>query len=196
MNIKINQIKNKKEYIDEALYVAQFKEKIVNNPNKKIIPLTKDLKIRGILIAIITISIALTCFPNFRGMNTNNLTSYIILNTIATAFTVFALICFIIILIRYKKVNKIIKETSQKDSNSELYIDDKIIRLINHNTGLTIENKWENIDLVLFSKYSISFIDSNRMNPVISIPINCKEECIKILENYSIDIPVFEEKER
>ena len=175
MNIKIDNIENKDKYINEAIYINQNILKLIKNSNKNISTYTKYIVIRIIIMAILMGLIILS------QINSKDL----IILSVGISITVLGIF---ILLIRLIQTNKIIKMRCSEETNSNIKIDDTKLILKNDNTGITVEQKWDDISFIKITKYCIIFVnkEENKTKPYIVIPIDYKDELLKGLNKYKI----------
>ena len=169
--IKIKKTKNKKSYLDESYGIIMHYKQLINNPEKKILPYIKE-RIYLMIAIIIWLILWITLF------HVDPIINWFIIGIVLMA-----------IIINLKTVisaTNYITERSKEDSDSELIIDDKKVILKNNHNHITYECDWEKIKYILISKNSISFLPINKeVGFLISIPIDYKEECYKLIEAYN-----------
>lgn len=170
-SIEIKHINNKKAYLEEAYSIVFHYNKLIHNPSKKILPYVRE----RIYITIALIAYFVFCIVIFDN---GHIFNWFIMGLMFLA--VILLLRDIIIASKY------ISKRSKETSNSILTIDEDKVILKNNNMHVTYECTWENIKYILISKNCVSFIPINKeVGFLISIPIDYKDECLKLLEKYN-----------
>lgn len=184
MNIKIDNITDKKKYLDESMYISLYICKIMKNRNKKIKLYTRKL-LETIILSIMIIAFLIFIYVSSEYVRV----SCICLIAIYTYI-------FLLYLIKLIKTHKFLKRRCQEKTNSIIKISDKKIVLKNSNIGMSVEQDWKDICFIKESKYCIIFINNqeNQLKPYIGIPIEYKSELMKAIEKYNIEIPIIQTK--
>lgn len=182
--IEIKKIKNKKKYLDESFSVSRHYKQLVNNPQKKIVPYIRERIYITIGITVYVIAMILI-FDNGP-----------IFNSFIIGFMTLTLFVYIRnIVLTYKYIST----RSKKESNATLSINEDKIVFTNNNDHITYECLWNNVKYILISKYCISFIPINNevVGFLISIPIDYKNDCFKLFNEYKkIDLIIETEKRK
>ena len=171
-SIEIIKVEEKNKYLDEAFSIARHYNKLVSNPHTRIIPYVRE---RIYIILALTVYVVSMLIIFKEGM---------IFNCFVAGFFLFAVIFFLKDIIA---VHKYISNETKRDANSVLTIDKEKVTLDNKNNHITYECLWENIKYILISNYCISFVPISRdmSRFIITIPIDYKEECFRLLEKYN-----------
>lgn len=171
MEIDIKEINNKKEYLDEAHYILYFYKKIIKNPKRKIITLSKSLNIR-IIILVLYLVLALPIILQTCG--TLEQTCYLLV-----------FIVLILVIIRKIKYNKQLSYMSLAETNSSLKLDDDEIVLDNNNFKRTFRVGWNDVKYILITNNCICFmvnINKTVQGNLIIIPRDYEVKFINILK--------------
>ena len=171
MKIDIKEIENKKEYLDEAHYIINNYKRVLYNPKRNILTLSKSYKIKTIILALYLI---LTFPILLHSSGTIELTCYILI-----------FILLILVLSRKIKYNKQLSYMSLVETNSKLEIDNNEIVLDNKNYKRTYRVEWKDVKYILITNNCICFmvnINKTIQGNLIIIPIDYENKFISILK--------------
>lgn len=118
---------------------------------------------------------------------------------ILTGFLIgIALLAVIVCLKDINSVHNYISTKSKKETDTIVVVDESKIVFKNNNEHVAYEFEWDYVKYIIISKYCISVISANEENTsfVISIPIDYKEECLRIFEKYNKMDLIVENKKR
>ena len=80
--------------------------------------------------------------------------------------------------------NKLIKKSVKEKTDSLIILNNKTIKFTNNNTKISLETTWEDIYLIIITKYCISFLPNDISKQMITLPIDYKEDILKEIKKY------------
>ncbi len=178
MKIKIDEIKEKKKYLDEVCGIRMHLNKIIKNPNRKILLFTTEIIIRMILIILVGVGITLI----LKDLNIK----------VAYVFMGISILAEIILLINFIKTHQLLNKMAKEKGDSLLIIEKEKVSLKNNHTAITIDFPIDEIDFLLITKYTITIIRKDQSKIPVFIPIDYKEDIMKAIDKYQLKIKVIE----
>ncbi len=175
MKIIINNIANKRDFIDESYGVITLYSDLVKKKKTKIMKLTSICYQRIFLLLIFLLFTIIL-------LNKEENLLYTCLGII--------IIGILIITTNLFKIKKMIKGYSNRQAESVLTITEKEITLDNKLDQIIYTENWQNIIQIQISKNCISFIpkpDKNTQKKIIIIPIEYLDELKKIITELQKD---------
>ena len=156
-----------KDYYDELLYIAKKHNKLLSNPNIKIYRMTKFI----LFVSIVSLCLLIV-----------GIISFILDQTFINMFIVVIALAYIFIAsASYSNHKKLINDYINSGGTSVFEMDKKGIkntRIINDSESKH-EVKWDSVKHILISKYSITFINDDKMVPLLSLDIRHKDKVLK-----------------
>lgn len=170
-SIEIKNINNKKAYLEESYFIVRHYNQLISNSTKRIVPYIRE----RIYITIAIIVYVVSCIFIFNN------------GPVFNWFIIGLLFLAIVLCLRdIISASKYISKRSKEKSDAVLTINEDKVIFKNNKMHVTYECQWEDIKYILISKNCISFMPRTiDVGFLISIPIDYKEECIKLLEKYN-----------
>ena len=174
MKIKIDNIENKKYYIDETYYIMSNYRFLYKRPNRKIRKKTTSLIYFFAFILLYLLAVS------YLAIVDKSFIYYICIGI--------SIVCIAFSISKYIVVKKNIDMYSNTKTNSDLEIDENKVVLHNNVIKQEITINWEDIDKILVSENCIVFMERIKKNApytAITIPRTIEEKVIKALEKYN-----------
>ena len=177
----IDDIKLKKAYFDEILYITSYLKKIKQKPNKKISGVTSLFTKLVLFLAIFLI--LLLCLIEPGGKNT------------VALILIGVYLAFLILSLRYLLFYKMYINVLLKK------VDDVVLKL--DKTGFEYDDnekiikvKWDKVGVIVINKFTIAFI-SDGLIPVVAVfPATRKKEILKGLKECNVSNLVVDNQEK
>lgn len=160
-----------KKYYNEIFYILLKYKKFLKNPNKKTISIMTSYLIK-ILFCIFFILYCLFFYFVFNSLFFIFFAGYFL----------FAGLLNTILFFRTKKqINSILSH----DNKRTITLDDKKVEYMDINKSY--RDPWSSIKYVLLNKYSIVFLPISKESALIALPIEKKNDVIKLLKEYGLE---------